>query len=158
MGGGLHGHVGLLKSVADYELLAPGTPFIAPLNLEGIYPAVVFPAAQRGQREAEHKELIRKFEKCTGAGKGLKELILQVIDKDFLLEQKVPGIAYLKVSALQMITHLLNRWGLMDFVDITVYGRMQFSLGSHKSSDQAFQSGGKGKKAIGKGKHSNMNE
>ena len=32
LGGGLHGHAGLLKTVADYELLAPGTPFIIPPN------------------------------------------------------------------------------------------------------------------------------
>ena len=28
LGGGLLGHVGLLKSVANYELMAPGTPFM----------------------------------------------------------------------------------------------------------------------------------
>jgi hypothetical protein len=97
--------------VADYELLAPGTPFIAPLN-PGIYPAgVTLAAYQRGQRAAEHKELIHDFKKCTGAGKGLKDLILQAIDKDFLLELKVPGITYFNASS--------NQWGLMDFVDIT---------------------------------------
>jgi hypothetical protein len=117
LGGGMHGHAGLLKSALDYDQLAPGTPFIAPLN-PGIYPAGNIPAAQRGQREAEHKELIKEFEKCTGANKGLKDLILQAIDEDFLLELKVPGIAYLNVTPLQMMTHLRSRYGSMDYVDI----------------------------------------
>ena len=117
LGGGLHGHAGLIKTVADYELLAPGNPFVIPPN-PGVYPAGPIPAAQRGQREAEHKELIREFEKCIGASKGLKDLIMQAIDEDFLLELKVPGIAYLNVTPLQMITHLRTRWGAMDYVDI----------------------------------------
>ena len=29
-GGGAHGYIGLLKSVVEYEKLAPGTPFIMP--------------------------------------------------------------------------------------------------------------------------------
>ncbi len=118
LGGGMHGHAGLLKSALEYDQLAPGTPFIAPAN-PGIYPAGNIPAAQRGQREAEHKELIKEFEKCTGASKGLKDLIMQAIDEDFLLELKVPGIAYLNVTPLQMITHLKTRYGSMDYVDIT---------------------------------------
>ena len=43
---------------------------------------------------------------------------MQAIDEDYLLELKVPGIAYLNVTPLQMITHLRLRWGTMDYVDI----------------------------------------
>lgn len=118
LGGGLFGHAGLLKTAAEYDQLAPGTPFVVPPN-PGTYPAGVIPAAQRGQREAEHKELIKEFEKCTGASKGLKDLIMQAIDEDFLLELKVPGIAYLNVTPLQMLTHLRTRYGNIDYVDIT---------------------------------------
>ena len=32
LGGGLHGHAGLVKSIADYELMVSGTPFIVPDN------------------------------------------------------------------------------------------------------------------------------
>jgi len=117
LGGGLHGHAGLVKTDVDYELLAPGKPFIIPPN-PGVYPAGVIPAAQRGQREAVHKELIKEFEKCVGVSKGLKDLILQATDEDYLLELKVPGIAYLNVTPLQMITHLRLCWGTMDYVDI----------------------------------------
>jgi len=89
----------LLKSAADYELLAPGTPFVFPPN-PGVYPQGNFPAAQRGQREAEHNALIKQFQTCVGASKGLKDLILKAIDEDFLLELKEEGIAYLNVTPL----------------------------------------------------------
>ena len=118
LGGGLHGHAGLIKSDADYALIAPGTPFVFPAN-PGIYPAGAMTAAQRPQREAEHKALIAQFQTCMGASKGLKDLILKSVDEDYLLELRAVGIAYLNVTPLQMLTHLRNRWGTMDYVDIT---------------------------------------
>jgi hypothetical protein len=63
LGGGSHGHAGLVKSVADYKLMAPGTLFIVPA-IPGVYPAENIPAAQCGQQEAEYKELIQQFQMC----------------------------------------------------------------------------------------------
>jgi hypothetical protein len=118
LGGGMHGHAGLIKSVADYEIFAPGTPFIMPSN-PGHYPAGPIPAVQRAQREAEHKALIVQFQTSVGVAKGLKDLILTAVDEDFLLELRDEGIAYLNVTPFQMLTHLRDRWGSMDYVDIT---------------------------------------
>ena len=118
LGGGLHGHAGLIKSDADYALIAPGTPFVFPAN-PGIYPAGAMTAAQCPQREAEHKALIAQFQTCMGASKGLKDLILKSVEEDYLLELRAVGIAYLNVTPLQMLTHLRNCWGTMDYVDIT---------------------------------------
>ena len=105
LGGGAHGHVGLIKSVEDYALFAPTTPFIVPAN-PGHYPQGPILATQRAEREAEHKALIVQFQACTGMAKGLKDLILQAIDEDFLLELRDQSIAYLNVTPIQMLTHL----------------------------------------------------
>ena len=106
LGVGLHGHAGgLVKTDADYEIFAPGTPFVVPAN-PGVYPLGTIPAAQRGQREAEHKALQMQFQTCIGVSKRLKDLILQAVDEDFLLELRAEGIAYLNVRPLQMLTHL----------------------------------------------------
>jgi chaperonin cofactor prefoldin len=118
LGGGLQGHAGLIQDAATYDLIAPGTPFIFPAN-PGVYPQGNFPAAQRGQREAEHKAQVTTFLTCVGVSKGLKDLILKAVDEDYILELRAEGNAYLNVSPLQMLTHLRDRWGTMDFVDIT---------------------------------------
>ena len=118
LGGGMHGHAGLVKNAADYALFAPGAPFIVPAN-PGHYPAGPIPAVQRAQREAEHKALVVQFQTCTGVAKGLKDLILKAVEEDFLLELRDEVVAYLNVTPVQMITHLRDRWGTMDFVDIT---------------------------------------
>ena len=113
----MHGHTGLVKSAADYALFVPGFPFVAPAN-PGHYPEGPIPAAQRAQREAEHKALIAQFQTCVGVAKGLKDLILQAVEEDFLLELRDNLVAYLNVTPFQMLTHLRDRWGTMDFVDI----------------------------------------
>jgi hypothetical protein len=51
--------------------------------------------------------------------KGLKDLILQAVDEDFLLEQQDEGIVDLNVTLIQMLIHLQDCWGSMDFTDIT---------------------------------------
>lgn len=119
LGGGAHGHAGLLLSDVDYAAMAPGTPFVIPPN-PGVYPAGAIPAAQRAQREAEHKALIKQFQTCVGVAKGLKELILQAIDEDFVLELRAEQTGYLNVTPQQMMTHLRARWGALDFVDINM--------------------------------------
>jgi len=43
-----------------------------------------------------------------GVAKGLKELILQAIDEDFLLELRAEQTGYLNVTPFQMMTHLHN--------------------------------------------------
>jgi hypothetical protein len=47
LGGGLHGHMGLVKSIADYDAFVLGTPFVPPPN-PGHYLQGNIPAAQRG--------------------------------------------------------------------------------------------------------------
>ncbi len=118
LGGGMHGHAGLIKSAADYDNFAPRTPFVLPPN-PGHYPAGPIPAVQRAQREAEHKALIVQFQTCIGVSKGLKDQILTAVDEDYVLELRDEGIAYLNVTPFQMLTHLCDRWGSMDYVDIT---------------------------------------
>ena len=117
LGGGNNGHAGMLISDLDYAAFAPGTPFVPPAN-PGVYP-IGATNATRARMEAEHKEQVKQFETFVGVSMGLKDLIQQAIDKDYLLELKQERVAYLNVTPLQMITHLRSRWGTVDFVDIS---------------------------------------
>jgi hypothetical protein len=117
LGGGMIGHAGMLLSDVDYATMAPGTPFVAPIN-PGVYLFGVT-AGTRSRMEAKHKEQIKQFHTFVGVGMGLKDLILKAIDKDYLLEIKHKCTAFLNVMAMQMLTHLRNCWGVVDFVDIT---------------------------------------
>jgi hypothetical protein len=117
LGEGMNGHAGMLLSNIDYATMAPGSLFVAPVN-PGVY-LVGVTAATRSRMEAEHKEQVNQFHTFVGVGIGLKDLVLKAIDKDYLLEIKHKRVAFLNVTAVQMLTHLRNHWGVVDFVDIT---------------------------------------
>jgi hypothetical protein len=117
LGGGMNGHAGMLLSNVDYVTMAPGTPFVAPVN-PGVYPVEVT-AATRSRMVAKHKEQVKQFHTFAGVGMRLKDLILKAIDKDYLLEIKHERMAFLNMTAAQMLTHLCNRLGVVDSVNIT---------------------------------------
>jgi hypothetical protein len=107
----------MLLSNVDYATMAPGTPFVAPLN-PGVY-LIGVTAANCSRMEAKHKEQINQFHTFARVGMGLKDLILKAIDEDYLLEIKHECVAFLNMTAVQMLTHLCNHWEVVDFVDIT---------------------------------------
>jgi hypothetical protein len=101
----------------DYATMAPGSLFVAPVN-PGVYPVGVT-AATQSRMEVKHKEQVTQFHTFVGVVMRLKDLVLKAIDKDYLLEIKHECVAFLNVIAAQMLTRLRNRWGMVDFVDIT---------------------------------------
>jgi hypothetical protein len=50
--------------------------------------------------------------------KDMKELIMQAIDKYFVLELHAKQTGYLNVTLFQMIFHHCNQWATLDFVVI----------------------------------------
>ena len=117
LGGGNNGHAGILMDDVDYmATFGVATAFIAPPN-PGVYPARPFPAGSRKEREAEHEKEIEVYETYLGVAEGLKTLIRQAVDEDYILELQAEKIGYLRVTAKQMLTHLRTRWGSADFVD-----------------------------------------
>ncbi len=114
--GGFNSHAGMLLSDIDYATMAPGTPFVTPVN-PSIY-LVGVTAATWSRMEANHKEQVKQFHTFVGVGMGLKDLVLKEIDENYLLEIKHKCMAFLNVTAAQMLTHLRNCWGVVDFVDI----------------------------------------
>ena len=64
--GGMNGHARMLLSDINYATMAPGSPFVAPVN-PGVYPVGVT-AATRSQMEANHKEQVNQFHTFVGLG------------------------------------------------------------------------------------------
>ena len=119
LGGGNHGHVGVIMDPTDYNTMTGGTAFVNPVN-PGIYPAGLALNAAAGTRaraEAEHKELINQFETFEGVRLGTKDLILEAVDNEYLSEIEHDTLGYLNVTPRQMIGHLLTRGGALDFAD-----------------------------------------
>ena len=119
LGGGNHGHVGVIMDPIEYSNMTGGTFFVNPVN-PGFYPADLALNAAAGTRaraEAEHKELINQFETFEGIRLGTKDLILEAVDNEYLSEIEHDTLGFLNQTPRQMIEHLLNRGGTLDFAD-----------------------------------------
>jgi hypothetical protein len=122
LGGGKDGHAGIIMEPAMYSLMTGGTAFVVPVN-PGIYPAGSTVNAAPGTRarpEAEHKELINQFEANEGIKQGTKDIILQAVDNEYLSEIKHETLGYQNQTPRQMLDHLLNKGGMLDFANMKI--------------------------------------
>jgi hypothetical protein len=118
LGGGNHGHAGLIVDATKYLTMA-GVAFAIPPN-PGIYPAGLAANAAAGIRaraEAEHKEEVAQYEILKGVEQALKDIILEAVENDYLMEIEDDTLGFLNQTPRQMIDHLKARGGALDFAD-----------------------------------------
>jgi hypothetical protein len=118
LGGGNHGHAGLIVDATKY-LTMTGVAFAIPPN-PGIYPAGLAANAAAGIRaraEAEHKEEVAQYEILKGVEQALKDIILEAVENDYLMEIEDDTLGFLNQTPRQMIDHLKARGGALDFAD-----------------------------------------
>jgi hypothetical protein len=116
--GGNYGHAGMIVDQAKY-LLMTGTPFDNPQN-PSVFPTNIAGNAANGLRaceEALHKELIREYKIYCRVEQALKDIILEAVDNDYLLEIKDKILGCLNQTPRQMIMHLRNRGRQLNFMD-----------------------------------------
>ncbi len=110
-----------------YSLMTSGTAFLIPVN-PGIYPTRLAANAApwtRARAEAEHKELINQVEAYEGVKQGTKDIILQAVDNEYLAEIEHKTLEYLNQTPRQMLDHLLNQGGMLDFADMSWLKEME---------------------------------
>jgi hypothetical protein len=118
LGGGNHGHAGILMEPTRY-LLTAGVPFNNPAN-PGNYPLNIAGNAAAGVRaraEAEHKEEVREYETFQGVIQATKDIFLETVDHEYLIEIEDEILGFLNQTPTDMLNHLRNRGGALDFAD-----------------------------------------
>jgi hypothetical protein len=117
--GGNHGHAGIVVEPARYLLMMGGVAFTNPAN-PGTYPVNVPGNATVGviaRAEVKHKEFIREYETFQGVIQATKDIILETINHKYLLEIEDKILGFLNQMPTDMLTHLQNRGGALDFAD-----------------------------------------
>ena len=118
LGGGNHGHAGIIVKTTKYLAMA-GVAFTDPIH-PGIYPTGLPTTAAAGTRaraEAKHKESLAEYEIFKGVKQALKDIILEAVEHDYLLEIEDDMLRFLNQTPKQMIDHLKIRGGALDFAD-----------------------------------------
>jgi hypothetical protein len=86
----------------------------------GIYPvglATNAAARTQAREETEHKECLAQCEIFKGVKQALKDIILKVVEHDYLMEIEDKMLSFLKQMPRQMINHLKARGGALDFAN-----------------------------------------
>jgi hypothetical protein len=119
LGGGNHGHAGIIVEPTKYLFMRGGTAFVNSIN-PGIYPKGPAANAAPGTRamaDAVHKEQIVHIKIFAGVKQSLKNMILKAVDCDYLLEIKDNTLGFLNQVPRSMTNHLRSQGGAMDFAD-----------------------------------------
>jgi hypothetical protein len=118
LGRGNHGHTGIIvKPAKDFTMAT--VAFTNPPHL-GIYPTEFVTnatARTRVREEAEHKEGLTQFEIFKGAKQALKDIILEAVEHDYLMEVEDKMLSFLNQTPRQMIDLLKARGGALNFDD-----------------------------------------
>ena len=118
LGGGKHGHLGLVLEPAKYTAISHGGATFEVPTHPGAYPSTVSATAEaRAREEAEHKAKIREFEIYAGVNNAIKDLIIEAVDEEWLEEIEDDVLGFTNVTVQAMIKHLEDRGGTLDYFE-----------------------------------------
>ena len=118
LGGGNHGHLGLMLGPATY-LAITGNDFVIPAN-PGAQPTIA-PGTTRPRADAivrAHTTELRTYQEALRTDQALKQLLLDAFDDKYLRGLRNRHTAYAGSTALQLIQHLYTNYGVITQLDL----------------------------------------
>jgi hypothetical protein len=119
LGGGQHGHLGLLLSNARYTALPNSLPWTTPGNPGPFAPPAIGTGPQIDAAKDVWKDLKQTFELCQATEKALIAQIVETIDPIYLRALLNRATGQYSVSIHALVTHLFNTYGKMVFLMTT---------------------------------------
>ena len=125
LGGGAHGHLGLVCTPAAYRALLPGTDaYVRPANPGPLNIATdSLTQYQITEAREEHREDTRLFREVVGVERVLIQQIVAAIEPKYLRALRQPGTHRLQKTIPEILEHLFETYGDVtpqDLRDLTV--------------------------------------
>ena len=140
LGGGAHGHIGIIMRQQLYATLT-ATPYTAP-NDPGALPNIpaTASAATCELIRTQHKEERRIFDNHINMDDALKSQVIDTIQEPYIVEMRNKYTGYLGITTRDLLDHLLDRYGKSTPADIeTCKQRMNEPIDSTQPIDIFFQ-------------------
>ena len=117
LGGGAHGHLGLVLPADEYALVSP-VPYAFP-----VHPGALHIPAGTAQHEAirlrdEHKERIRVYREALGVQQALLKQIVAAVDEEYLKELRNEHTNAITLTIPEILSHLTTTYGQVDSSDL----------------------------------------
>ena len=111
LGGGQHGYLGLLLSQQQYNVIAPGTPFVRPAHPGPlVIPPFQLPHVTQ-EAQSRHAEGVRLYNECYNVEQALRKQIVAAIQDSFLASLKNRQTNTITVPLDQIIEYLFVNYG-----------------------------------------------
>lgn len=112
LGGGEHGHLGLVCSPETYATLVPGnTPYIKQPNPGRLIIDGTETQYQIAQRREEHAEALRLFKDCIGVERAIIQQIVAAVEPKYLKALRNPVTNKITQSIPDIFTYLFETYG-----------------------------------------------
>ena len=120
LGGGEHGHVGLIVEESEYMTFSRGmAKYVVPKNPKAYPENPDTDAAKREKQVAEHKAKIAQYETHLGCESWARRKIVAAIDDEWLAELESETMGFNHRSPKDMLKHLRSVGGTLDHMDVT---------------------------------------
>ena len=115
LGGGGHGHLGMILSAARYAILAPGTPYDTPA-FPGAVPThgANASAALRSDTNSTFKSNQRIYSEYVSLQAALKKQLIQAVDEVYLQSLHDNTVGFANVTVRAMLNHLFTAHGAIS--------------------------------------------
>lgn len=111
LGGGQHGYLGLILSPQQYDVIAPGTPFVRPANPGPlVIPPFQLPHITQ-EAQSRHSEQVRLYNKCYNVEQALRKQLVAAIQDSYLASLKNRQTNTITVPLDQLIDYLFVNYG-----------------------------------------------
>ena len=112
LGGGAHGHLGLVCSPETYATLVPGnTPYIRPVNPGRLIIEGTETQYEIAQRRDEHAEALRVFQEYPGVERALIQQIVAAVEPKYLKALRNPVTNKITQSIPIIFDYLFETYG-----------------------------------------------
>ena len=113
LGGGAHGHLGLVLSTLDYASVAPMTPYVRPRFPGSFVLENNVTNMQAQMLRDQHAENLRQFQEVEAVHNALVQQVIQAVDPMYLKALRNPITHALNVPLNQILQHLIDVYGTL---------------------------------------------
>ena len=120
LGGGQHGHIGMVMKPALYATLS-ATPYVepvAPSLTPNFDPTQIYTEIQRQQLRDDHAHQVKTFTEHNNMDAALQQLLTEAVEELYLSAKCNRFTGYLGVTTRDLLDHLLERYGNITAADL----------------------------------------
>ena len=110
LGGGNHGYLGLVLTPQQYDIVAPGTPFIRPVHPGPLVISLYQLPHVTQQAQSHHSEQVRLYNECFNVEQALRRQVISAVQDSYLTALKNHQTNTITTPLNQVLEYLFRNY------------------------------------------------